>query len=430
MLYTILYMGNIDTAGMTSDKVTRLTKFKYVATRDGDEYDGVLQARDRFEVYAKVRSEGGEIVSVERLGGWSTFSFSGIRAINERFSTVKKVDIIIFARNLSAMLGAGLSLTRALSVANRQTKNPRLNYVLRSLAAKVRKGDPLSSALAEHPNMFKKLFIAMVRAGEEGGNLPESLASVSLQMDKSYKLKKRIKGAMIYPAIVMIAMVLIGFLMMTQVVPTLKKTFSEVGVDLPATTKAIIAASDFLVANTLLSLALAVVFVFMVGYILRTRVGKAVFDAAILRLPAIGTIVKEVNSARFARTLSSLLGSGVDIVTALGITAKVVQNTHHQKVILSAAKVVQQGEPMSSIFGRREDLYPPLVSEMLAVGEETGKVSEMLEQVASFYETEVEQKTKDMSTIIEPFLMLFIGGAVGFFAMAMISPIYSLSDSI
>jgi type IV pilus assembly protein PilC len=226
------------------------------------------------------------------------------------------------------------------------------------------------------------------------------------------------------------AMVLIGFLMMTQVVPTLKKTFDEVGVDLPATTRAIIKLSDFLVGNTIVSLLAIIGFVVTFMYALRTPQGKRLLDGFVLRIPAIGTIAKEVNAARFARTLGSLLSSGVDIVTALDITSNVVQNTYHREVIVAAAKVVQSGEPMSVIFGRREDLYPPMVSEMLAVGEETGKLSEMLGEVAKFYEAEVDQKTKDMSTIIEPFLMLFIGGGVGFFAMAMISPIYSLSDSI
>ncbi len=407
-------------------RVTK-TKYKYTAVRDNTEYGGVMQAKDRFEVYAKVRAEGAEIVSVDKVGG---FSLGALKTLNERFSTVKEVDVILFARNLSAMLSAGLSLTRALAVANRQTKSPKLNYILRSLTAQVRKGEPLSEALAEHPKTFASLFTSMVRAGEEGGNMPEALASISLQMDKSYKLKKRIKGAMVYPGIVLGAMVLIGFLMMTQVVPTLKKTFEEVGVDLPATTRAIIKLSDFLVNNTLLSLVAIVAFVMTFIYALRTPQGKRLFDGFILRIPAIGSIVKEVNSARFARTLSSLLASGVDIVTALEITSNVVQNTYHTEVILAAAKVVQSGEPMSVIFGRREDLYPPMVSEMLAVGEETGKLSEMLSEVAKFYESEVEQKTKDMSTIIEPFLMLFIGAGVGFFAMAMIAPIYSLSDAI
>ncbi len=408
---------------MSEEKI----KFTYTAVRDNAEYSGVMHAKDRFEVYEKVRADGAEIVSVDKVGG---FSLGALKSLNERFSTVKEVDVILFARNLSAMLGAGLSLTRALAVANRQTKSPKLNYILRQLTARVRKGDALSSALAEHPKTFSNLFTSMVRAGEEGGNLPNSLASISLQMDKSYKLKKRIKGAMVYPGIVMGAMVLIGFLMMTQVVPTLKKTFEEVGVDLPGTTQAIIKLSDFLVNNTLLSLGIMIIFIVTFVYTLKTPQGKRIFDAFILRIPAIGTIVKEVNAARFARTLSSLLGSGVDIVTALTITGQVVQNTYHREVIVAAAKVVQGGEQMSKIFGRREDLYPPMIGEMLAVGEETGQLSEMLQEVAKFYEGEVEQKTKDMSTIIEPFLMLFIGGGVGFFALAMISPIYSLSDSI
>ncbi len=402
-------------------------KFKYTAVRDGQEYTGIVEATDRFAVYARVRSEGGEILRVDKASG---LTLGALKSLNARFSTVKEVDKILFARNLGAMLGAGLSITRALSVANRQTKNPRLDITLKQIATKVRKGESLSSALAEHPRVFSSLFTAMVQAGEEGGNLAEALDSIAIQMDKSYKLKKRIKGAMIYPAIVMFAMVLIGYMMMTQVVPTLKKTFEEVGVDLPSTTKTIIKISDFLVANTILSLLILVASIGGFWYLLHTKLGKKAFDAFILRVPAIGTIAKELNSARFARTLASLSNSGVDIVTALNITAKVVQNTYHREVILLAAKVVERGESMSEVFGRREDLYPPLVSEMLSVGEETGKVGEMLGEVAKFYENEVDQKTKDMSTIIEPFLMLFIGAGVGFFALAMIAPIYSLSDSI
>ena len=404
-----------------------LKKFSYVAMRDNTQYSGVMQAQSRFEVYEKVRAEGGEIVHVEKLGG---LSLSTLRRLNERFSTVKEVDVILFARNLSAMLGAGLSLTRALSVANRQIKSPRLHYILRDIATRVQKGDALSSALAHYPKTFNSLFISMVRAGEEGGNVPESLASVALQMDKNYKLKKRIKGAMVYPSIVLSAMVLIGFLMMTQVVPTLKKTFSEVGVELPTATKTIIALSDFLVQHTIMSVVILFGSVLLFIYVLKTPVGKRVFDRVILYIPAVGTIVKEVNAARFARTLSSLLSSGVDIVTALHITRGVVQNFYHRAIITRAATLVQQGGQMSALFQKYEHLYPPMIGEMLAVGEETGQMSKMLQEVAVFYEAEVDQKTKDMSTIIEPFLMLFIGGGVGFFAMAMISPIYSLSDSI
>lgn len=403
-----------------------LKEFTYVATRDGVAYEGSMEAADRFAVYARVKAEGGEIVSVRDTAGF----VGRLRQINERFSTVKEVDKITFARNLSAMLSAGLSLSRALGAMERQTKSPKLKYIIRSLSGSVRKGNALHEALALHKSAFPRLFIAMVHAGEEGGKLPDALASVAVQMDKSYKLKKKVKGAMMYPGIVLSAMLVIGILMMTKVVPTLKKTFDEVGAQLPPTTQAVIKLSDFLINNTLIALLLVVGVVASFVYALRTPQGKYAFDTVVLRLPAVGSIVKEVQSARFARTLSSLLGSGVDIVGSLEITSEVIGNSHHKQVVLDAKKVVEKGEPMSGIFSQREDLFPPLVGEMLAVGEETGEMSSMLLRVADFYENEVEQKTKDMSTIIEPFLMLFIGAGVGFFALAMVAPIYSLSDSI
>lgn len=403
-----------------------LVHYSYTAMRDGATYEGTMEAPDRFAVYARVKAEGGEIVSVRQASG----VMGWLRMVNERFSTVKEVDKIIFARNLAAMLGAGLSLARCLGAMERQTKSPKLKYIVRSVSGSVRKGGALHEALAQHPHTFSALFIAMVHAGEEGGKLPDALQSIAVQMDKSYKLKKKVKGALLYPGVVLTAMVGIGFLMMTEVVPTLKQTFDELGVNLPPTTQAVIAASDFLVKHTLVALAGVLLVVVGFVYALRTPQGKRLFDNFILRLPAVGSIVKEVQSARFARTLSSLLGSGVSIVDSLTITSEVVGNVYHRDVVLAARAVVEKGEAMSSIFNLHEDLYPPLVGEMMAVGEETGELSTMLTRVADFYESEVEQKTKDMSTIIEPFLMLFIGAGVGFFALAMIAPIYSLSDAI
>lgn len=404
----------------------KLIRFTYTAMRDGETYEGTLDAPDRFAVYERIRAEGGEVISVSRAQG----IFGWFKALNARFSTIKESDKIIFARNLSAMLEAGLPLSRALGAIARQTRSPKLKYVIQHLMQDVRKGSSLHDALVRHGKAFPDLFVAMVHAGEEGGTLPSALESVAQQMDKSYQLKKKVRGAMIYPGVVLSAMVLIGFLMMTQVVPTLKKTFDELGAELPPTTQAIISISDFLVNNILLSIAIIIAVV--VGFItlLRTPHGKRLYHTIILRIPVIGGIAREVQAARFARTLASLLASGVSIVQALEITAEVVSNTLHKEVVLSARGIVEKGEPMSGIFNRREDLFPPLVGEMLAVGEETGEVSAMLGRVADFYEGEVEQKTKNMSTIIEPFLMLIIGAGVGFFALAMIGPIYSLSDTI
>ena len=218
--------------------------------------------------------------------------------------------------------------------------------------------------------------------------------------------------------------------MMTQVVPTLASTFRDMHSELPMSTKAVIALSDFLVNNSALAFLMVVVAISLLAAAMTTQIGKRVEDFVFLRLPAIGTLVKEVNTARTARTLSSLLSAGVDVLTALAITRDVVQNSYFREVLVDAENRVRAGEPLSLSFARREDLYPPFVAEMMIVGEETGETGPMLERLAQHYENEVDEKTKDLSTIIEPILMLVIGAAVGFFAVSMISPIYSISENL
>lgn len=270
----------------------------------------------------------------------------------------------------------------------------------------------------------------MVRAGEESGKLSESLRVVATQMDQSNRLKKKIRGALMYPSIVLIAMVVIGILMLIYVVPTLTQTFNELGGDLPATTQAVIALSDFLAASPLLSLLILLVIGSGIVMGLRTKQGKRGFDYVMLHLPVISGLVKETNSARTTRTLSSLLSSGVDVVRSIAITRDVIQNSFYAAVLSEAEAKVVEGGSLSEIFQKYPNLYPPLVSEMFAVGEETGRLSSLLRETAEFYEDSVQQQTKDLSTIIEPFLMLIIGAAVGFFAISMIAPIYSLSSAI
>ena len=235
---------------------------------------------------------------------------------------------------------------------------------------------------------------------------------------------------MIYPSIILIAMIIIAVLMLMFVVPTLTQTFEEFGADLPASTQSIIAISKFFIENTLIAFLIPAILVALVMYALRTYKGKRMFHYVLLHLPIIGELVKEIQSARTTRTLSSLLSSGVEIVTAISITGDVHQNSYYQDVLLQAQIDVQKGAPLSGVFTKNEHLYPILVGEMISVGEETGKLSDMLLNIAEFYESEVEQKTKDMSTIVEPFLMIIIGAFVGFFALSMIAPIYSLSEAI
>ncbi len=249
-------------------------------------------------------------------------------------------------------------------------------------------------------------------------------------MERMYDLKKKIRGALIYPCIILIAIVGIGVLMMIEVVPTLAQTFAEMHATLPASTQFVINLSNFLVNYTVVAIGGGALLLALIYTGVRTKWGRRGADFVFLHTPAIGKMVRQVNAARTSRTLASLLTSGVDVITALEIVGEVVQNSYFREVIRAAAKGVGQGETLSSAFIRREDLYPAFVGEMMAVGEETGQMADMLKKLAIFYEEEVDRATKDMSTIVEPFLMIIIGAAVGFFAVSMITPIYSMSQNI
>ena len=395
---------------------------------DGTEEKRTMEAASRFAVYADAEKEGLTVIAVQE-GAGGTFSLARLSSI-QIGSGVKMDERITFTKNLSAMLTAGLSLSRALSVIERQTTNKALKRIVVDLSEKVKTGQAFHEALAFHRNIFSDLFIAMTKAGEESGTLAEALKVVAKQMDRSNSLNKKVKGAMIYPSIILVAVVLIGILMLIYVVPTLSNTFRELGVELPAATKMVIGASDFMANNPVLVLVLFALVV--VGFVLftKTKVGGSIVVAVALRIPIIGELVKETYSARAARALSSLLSSGVEMLSALSIAAEVVGEKKFSKVITEAEARVRKGETLSSTFNDYPKLYPVFIADMIAVGEETGKVADMLGQVAEYYETDVEDRTKDLSTIIEPILMLFIGSVVGVFALSMISPIYSLSDKI
>jgi type IV pilus assembly protein PilC len=403
-------------------------QFSYKAVKDsGEVITGTSSAESEEALYAELKESGMTLISAttKQARSFSSF-FSGI---NARIGRIKEEEKIIFARNLGAMIGAGLPIGRALSVLERQTKNEKFKLVLRSLDESIKAGQPLSVALAVFPDVFPPLFVSMVRAGEESGNLVDSLKSISSQMEQTYKLKKKIRGAMMYPAIILFAMVIIAILMLIFVIPTLTATFEELNVDLPMSTQVIIAVSNFLQENTLISLGLLIGVFVGGGYLLRTKPGKRFLDTVFLKVPIISPLVKEVNSSRTAGTLASLLRAGVEVVSAIEITKDIVQNSYYKEILEEVRISVEKGDPMSEVFKNSEHLYPPLVGEMVSVGEETGKLSELLAQISIFYDEDVDQKTKDMSAIIEPFLMVIIGAVVGFFAISMISPMYSLTNS-
>ena len=397
---------------------------------EGKKVKNTVTADDRFGVYAVARNQGHTVSSVEEASKFDIKKMLNVERINYFLSRVKTDELVMVTRNLGSMLKAGLTITRALSVIERQTTNPRLKGVTKRMVERINQGDPFNEALKEFPEVFNDLYVAMVGAGEESGNLAESLQTLAIQMERSNNLVKKVKGAMIYPTIVIIIMVIIAVLMMIYVMPQITGTFKGMGKELPATTTFLINASDFMVAHTLLVIGSMLGSVFGFLYLLKTKWGKIASSWIVVRLPIIGTMAKETNSARTARTLSSLLNSGVDVIQALEITEEVLQNVFYKKILHEAALRVEKGTALSETFIERKDLYPILVGEMILVGEETGQIAGMLGELAIFYETEVERKTKDLSTIIEPLLMVIIGGGVGFFALALIAPIYSLSDTI
>lgn len=404
-----------------------MPKFSVTAvTKDGEEYRETVEAASRFEVYRDMRTRGDRVISL-------VSSASGIlgRAQNylDRFGTVSVDEKVSFARTMAAMLAAGLSTTRALSVIERQTRNRTFKAVLSDVIGGVKRGSALSVALSAAPRVFPPFLISMVRAGEESGNLSESLKAVADQLAKMHALASRIRGAMIYPAIVVSAMVGIGVLMLMFVVPTLSQTFAEAGATLPIQTRIIISASNFLISNSLFAVLLALLGAVAVGSALRTARGARALAWMVLHTPLIRNIAAEMYAARTARTLSSLLSAGVDMLGALAITRDVVGNPFHRDALASASVAVERGEGLAGALHLYPHLYPPLLIEMTAVGEETGRLSALLAEAAQFYEESVDARTRNLSTVIEPLLMVVIGGFVGFFALSMIAPIYSLSSS-
>jgi type IV pilus assembly protein PilC len=400
-------------------------KFKAIKS-NGIKYEGVRQSRDKFTLYAEIKAEGDTLITAQEIFK-TTSIFSKLDGL---INKVPVHQIIIFAKNLGSMLEAGLPLARALAVLEKQVKNSKLKSTISAISLDIKTGKTLSEALSSHPGTFSKLFVSMVKAGEESGKLSESLVIVASQMDGTYKLKQKVKGAMIYPAVIISIMIVIGILMLVFVVPSITATFKDLKVELPLLTKILIGASDFLKNNAITSLIIIIAIIIGTYFFYISSAGKRFFDGLFLKIPVIGDLVKETNSARTARTISSLLSSGVAFAEAISITQEVVQNSFFKDILKEARTKVERGETISSVFLNKTNICPIFIGEMMSVGEETGRLPSMLMEVALFYENSVDQKTKDLSTIIEPILMVIIGLSVGFFALAMITPIYSVMDTL
>lgn len=408
-----------------------MTVFAYsAADQSGKIAKGERGAQDEKALAIALKSEGLLLLEAAEKKGVKALLHLDLGRILSGLRPISLVEKMFFARNLSVMVGAGLSLTRSLDAMSQDAKNPKFKRLLADLNETIVRGKTLAEGLRVHEKVFGELFINMIEVGEATGKLTSVLKLLANQMKRDHALAKRVKGAMVYPVIILIALAGIGAMMMIYVVPTITSVLLELGVPLPATTRAIIWVSDTLVHRGVWVLAGMIAAGAGIWRIRKTAAGRTFFDRWSLKLPIFGSLIRQFNTARFCRTLSYLLTAGVPIAHSLEVTSGVLSNTLFRAAVRESADGIQQGSQLNLLLAKHPDLFQPLVLQMIAVGEETGKISEMLLRLALFFEEEVAAVTKNLSTIIEPLLMVIIGIAVGFFAVSMLQPIYTSMGSI
>lgn len=406
-----------------------MPKFLYTAKSiaSGETRGGELMAKDEKQLAKELRAEGFLVTSVELVEAEA----AGVEVrFLDRFIAIPLKEKMVFARNLAVMVSSGLTVSRAVSNLAIQTNNKRFKKILQSIYEDVQAGKQLSEGLAKYPSVFNELFVNMVAVGEVSGNLEEVLDILALQLEKEHDLISKVRGAMTYPAVIVVAMIGIGILMLTYILPKITQVFVDMDVELPATTVFIINLSNFVRDHWIITIGLFVGVLLSIRFFYKTDVGRHFFHWLFLRLPIVGGITIKVNSARFARIYSSLLRSGVSVVKAMEIVARTLGNVYYKEALTAGIDEIQKGTELSKIIEKYPKIFPVLVPQIIQVGEETGKTEDVLQRLAEFYEEEVSQITKNMSSIVEPILMLLIGGSVGFFAVAMLQPMYSVLENI
>ncbi len=355
---------------------------------------------------------------------------SGFNKLVISFSTVPLAEKLFFVQHLNIMLKAGISLSSSLKTLAKQTSNKKFSFIILDISANVEKGLSFTESLKSHEKTFGQLFINMIESGEISGKLEEVLRQLYIQMKKQHELLSKIKGALTYPLVILVAMTGIGIFMMMVVVPKITSMFKDLNAELPVATKALIAISNALVENGIYVLIGSAIIISLLVKILRTATGKYALEIILLKLPVFSPIIKKINLAKFSRTISSLLKTDIMIIKTFQITAKVMGNLHYRRALIQMSHEIQKGGPIHGIVEKEEKLFPPVVSQMIAVGEETGELENILEELAEFYEGEVKEIMNSLPSIIEPILMIILGVVVGGMAVAIILPMYSLTTAI
>lgn len=419
-------------------------QFTYKArTKDGKTVSGTAEAASRQALLALLRKEGVSPLLIETgKGKGKSGSLFGPK------QKVKLQELVVFTRQLSTMISAGVPLARSLSALQNDAANPFFREVMTSITKDVESGSPLADAFAKYPRVFSEVYVNMVRAGEEGGILDDILKRLATQVEQDASIRKKIKSAMAYPVVILSVTVIAFFGVMLFIVPKLGKILVGLGgpdAKLPVYTVALLKASSFCtsssigrmlhipiinkVPNIFLLLLVASIGMFYLLRYIRTEKGKYQFHGLLLRTPVVKTIILKVAIARFSRIFASLMGSGVSVLDALEVTGAALGNKVIEKELKEAAEAVRNGKPLSEPISQSPH-FPPIVAQMLLVGEETGQIDTVLTKIADFYEEEVGVLIDGLAAIIEPVMIIFLGGAVGLIAASVMGPIANLSKNI
>jgi type IV pilus assembly protein PilC len=342
---------------------------------------------------------------------------------------VKQTNVVIFSRQFATMINAGLPLIQSLNILESQEENKTFKAILKEVKENVEEGSTLSDAMGKHPKVFDELFVNMVAAGEVGGILDTILNRVSAYMEKAMKLKRQVKGAMTYPAIVLVIAVLVIVVILVFVIPVFEKMFADFGGTLPVPTQIVVAISNFAKGN----IVYMIIGLGLLGYAFKrfygTEKGRVLVDDVVLKLPVFGPLLRKVAVAKFTRTMSTMISSGVPILEALDIVAKTSGNKTVERAIYDVRSGITQGRTMADPLGE-SGVFPSMVVQMVAVGEQTGALDAMLEKIADFYDDEVDAAVEGLTSMIEPFMMVFLGTTIGGLVIAMYLPIFKMAGVV
>lgn len=390
---------------------------------------GHFEAQDRTSAIAAIKKQGLRPISLKETSAKKDpFKLNDFLGSNR----VKNDDLVMFTRQLSAMVGAGVPLLRALNSLHDHSTNKALKVIISGVVKDIEGGATLADAIAKYPNSFNDVYINMVRAGESAGILDDILKRLAIQQEKSASMRKKIKSAMTYPIVLMVITVIAFFGLMLFVIPQIGKILTDLGgpdAQLPVLTRAMLAISGLIMNTWFIILPILAGGIVLFFRWVKTPAGKAIMHPLYLKVPIVNQLIIKIAVARFARTFSALMGAGVAVLEALSVTARGVGNVEFEKSIMAAAEEVRNGKVLSDEI-EKNPLFPPIVSQMLAVGEETGQTDTVLVKVADFYDEEVDTALDSLSSIIEPIMIIIMGSMVGVIAASVMGPIANLSQSI